>query len=87
MEEDKKIPIMDNMPEDVKAIVDYLNAHNITFDDYKGDTDNFDDVEDDEPFYNGEYIEYSPEEDSDDTLDVGENAEDKESLSDLNEMF
>ena len=87
MEEDKKIPIMDNMPDDVKATVDYLNAHNITFDDYKGNTE-FDNVEDDEPFYNGEFIEYSPEEDDgDDALDVEEDANDKESLSDLNNMF
>jgi len=82
MEEKQPIPIMDNMPDDVKAIVDYLNEHNITFDDYKGDTDNTDIQLDEQPFYNGEHIEYDDSE-----IDLEEDEADADSLNDLNSMF
>ena len=89
MEEKVPIPVLDNMPDNVKQIVDYLNKNNISFDDYSGNDDDDDEIELDTSFYDGSYIENdeSGSEDDSNNVDVEENANDAESLSDLNNMF
>jgi len=87
MEENKQpIEITDNMPEDVKAIVSYLNSHNIGMDDYHGDSPEDDDLGEDVDIFSGNE-EFTVDEISDDDIDISDNAEDQESLSDLNNMF
>ena len=92
MEENKAIPVLDNMPDDVKAIVEYLNKNNISFDDYSGNTDDDDDdIELDQSFYDGGAIETDNSDidessDSDD-IDIDENDADAADLSDLDSMF
>ena len=89
MEQDNAIPILDNMPEDVKQIVEYLNKNNITFADYSGDDDDDDELEVDSSFYDGSYIDNdeSESEDEDGEINIEEDESDAKSLSDLDSMF
>lgn len=85
-ETNQPIEITDNMPEKVKEIVAYLNSHNIGMDDYHGDSPEDDDLDEDIDIFTGNE-DFTVDEVSDDDVDISDNAEDQESLSDLDSIF